>query len=429
MNTSPEQYPPSATTAAATGLLADLKRLPLIVHLVLLFMIVIFLWNRPILGFNMSGLAWVVPFAVALLVLSTKLSRVTFPYILWLPWALLLFTYLAMVDAPLLDPRVIPQQRTLQLLSPLAVGMAASTWRPTADDLQAFFNTFRRLAYILTGIILFNLSGFFVAGFGDYSGMASEMTTITLFCSFFVTRYVILTEKRDIWLWALLVAMPIINVTRTAIVCSLLIFPFTFAPLPLIRRIMALGLIVFAGIAIFNTERVQKKMFFSGKGTIQSISSSNEDFATSGRTIMWEKLGAAADDELWSGHGTGMGETFTYNITGKTGYPHNDWLLTRYDYGLLGVVTFSACCLLMVGHALLQLRQHPDDSSRILLLAGATGFIPFVLLMFTDNIMVYASYFGNLHYIILGLAYGALRARAEKKKIHPGQPNRFLYHP
>lgn len=409
MNLTHAQFSTGATTTAKSGLLADLKRLPLLVHLVLLFMIVIFLWNRPILGFNLSGLAWVVPFAVALLVLSTKLSRITFPYILWLPWALLLFTYLAIVDASLLDPRVIPQQRTLQLLSPLAVGMAVSTWRPTADDLQAFFASCRRLAYLLLFIVLLKTGVLLSGVLPGATGLAPEAISVTLLCTLFATSHVITRSKNDLLLWALLACVPIIAITRAAIAASLLTLPLSFAPISVFRRVVALALIALVGVAVFNTERVQKKMFFSGKGSIKDISRSNEDFATSGRKVMWEKMGVVAMDEPWTGHGTGMGETFTYNLTGNLAYPHNDWLLTRYDYGLLGVITFAACCLLMIGHAVLQLRQRPDDGTRILLLTGAAGFVPFVMMMSTDNIMVYAPFFGNLHFTFLGLAYGALR--------------------
>lgn len=428
MNINPEQFPASAATVTQSGLLADLKRMPLIIQLVLLFMIVIFTWNQPLLGFNLSGLAWVIPFAVSLLVLSSNMTRVTFPYILWLPWALLLFTYLAMVDSSLLDPRVIPQQRTLQLLSPLTVGMAVSTWRPNAGDLQAFLATCRRLAYLLLVLVLLKTGILLTGVLPGATGLAAEAIAVTLLCTLFATSHIINRSKSDLILWTLLACIPIIAITRTAIAASLLTFPLSFAPLPLSRRIVALVLIALAGVVVFNTERVQKKMFFSGKGTIQDISKGNEDFATSGRKNTWIKMSDATQYEPWTGYGTGMGETFTYHLTGKNAYPHNDWLLTRYDYGLLGVVTFSACCLLMIGHAVLQLRQHPDDSTRILLLAGAAGFIPFALMMTTDNIMVYASYFGNLHFIILGLAYGALRARAEEKNIHPVQLNRFLYH-
>jgi len=429
MNITPKQFPASATSVAARGLLADLKRLPLIIWLVLLFMIVIFTWSFPILGFNLSGLAWVIPFAVSLLVLSRNMSRVTFPYVIWLPWALLLVTYLALVDSSLLDPRVIPLQRTLQLLSPLAVGMAVSTWRPTADDLRAFLATCRRLAYLILVIALLKTGVLLTGVLPGATGLAAEAITITLLCTLFVTSHLITRSKNDLILWALLACVPIIALTRTAIVASLLTFPLSFAPLHLSKRIVALVLIAMVGVAVFNTERVQKKMFFSGKGTLQDISSRNENFATSGRKFMWEKMAVATEDEQWTGHGTGMGETFVYGVTRNIAYPHNDWLLTRFDYGYLGVITFFVCCLLIVGHALLQLRHHPDDSTRILLLAGAAGFIPFVLMMFTDNIMVYASYFGNLHYTFLGLAYGALRARAEEGNIHPVQFNRYLYRP
>jgi len=39
-------------------------------------------------------------------------------------------------------------------------------------------------------------------------------------------------------------------------------------------------------------------------------------------------------------------------------------------------------------------------------------------MMFTDNIMVYASFFGNMHFMILGLAYGALREESETRPFY-----------
>ena len=418
MNLTTEQFP---ATAAVTpppvlgqgGLLPDLKRMPLIIRLVLFFMIVIFCWNQPLLGYNTSGLAWVIPLVVSLLALSRNMSRVTFPFHIWLPWALLLFAYLTIVDSSILDPRVIPLQRTVQLLSPLVVGMAASTWRPAAGDLRAFLANCRRMAYLLLLIVLLK-TGVLLSGVLPMStGLAAEAISVTLLCTLFAAAYLTTRSKNDLLLWALMVCIPIVAVTRTAIAASLLTLPLTFAPLSLVRRILALVLIAVVGGIVFNTERIQKKMFFSGKGKIQDLSSSNNDLATSGRKFMWEKLAAVADDEPWTGHGTGTGETFTYNITGQTGYPHNDWLLTSFDYGLLGVATFSACCLLLVRHVLLQLQRPSDLVTRVLLQTGAAGFVPFMIMMSTDNILVYVSYFGNLHFCILGVAYGALQARRE----------------
>lgn len=392
-----------------TGLLADLKRLPLVIQLVLMFMIVIFSMGGSILGFNLSGLAWVIPFALSLLILSRTMNRVTFPYVLWLPWTLLLFTYLTIVDYSLIDPRVIPAQRTLQLLSPLAVGMAVSTWRPNADDLRAFLATCRRLAWLILFIVGLKTGVLLTGVLPGATGLAAEAIAVTLLCTLFATSHIITRSKNDLVLWALLACIPIIALTRSAIAVSLLTFPLSFAPLRMGRRIVALLLIVLAGVAVFNTERVQNKMFFSGKGSLQEISSGNSNFATSGRSFMFDRMSPVALEEPLTGHGTGMGETFIYQITGDLAYPHNDWLLTFYDYGLLGVIVYIVCILLMVGHALRQLRRRPDDNIHILLLTGAAGFIPFALMMTTDNVMVYASFFGNLHFTILGLAYGALR--------------------
>lgn len=413
MTFAPNQYSVNASTIAKGGLLADLKRLPLVIKLVLLFMVIVFVWKQPLLGFNISGLAWVIPLAFSLMVVVRNMNRVTFPYFLWLPWALLLFTYLAITDYSLLDPRVIPIQRTLQLLSPLVVGMAVSTWRPTADDLRAFFATCRRLGWLILLIVGLKTGVLLTGRLPVVTGLAAEAIAITLLCTLFVTNYIIIRSKKDLLLWALLAFVPVIALTRMAIAAALLTFPLSFAPLPLMRRIGAVIVIVLAGAAIFNSERVQNKMFYSGRGSFRDIGIGNKDFATSGRSYVFERMAPAVAEELWVGHGTGMAETFTYKITGKTAYPHNDWLLTMYDYGLLGTVVFIICCLSGIVHVLRQLRFCQNNETRILLLTGAAAYVPFALLMFTDNIMVYASYFGNLHFCILGLVYASLRAQTE----------------
>jgi len=48
---------------------------------------------------------------------------------------------------------------------------------------------------------------------------------------------------------------------------------------------------------------------------------------------MWENMYAHLEDNMFSGYGTGSGESFVYKYTGRLAYPHNDWLLTLYDYG------------------------------------------------------------------------------------------------
>ncbi len=383
------------------------SKLPFLVWVVLIFTVLGFYASGSLFGFNISGIAWVVPLAVALLVLGKDINKVTFPVWIWLPWVALLFTYLAIADYQALDPRVIPAQRTMQLLSPLFVGMAVSTFRPGQAMLVSFLKWMRRLCLALFAITVFKLSHFFVSGFGDYSGMAAQMITVILFCTLLAHSYLLFRNKRDLMLWALMLVLPVLNVTRTATAVALLTLPLAFGPMRLSRRISMLVLIAVIGTGVFYMPRVQQKMFFSGQGEMTDILS--DDFATSGRSFMWERMSARAKLEHWTGHGTGSGETFVYQVTGSTGYPHNDWLLTYYDYGILGVGFFTGCILMSIWHGLRQARTGRHAETRLLLLTGTSAFIPFMLMMLTDNIMIYASFFGNLHFTILGLAYGALR--------------------
>jgi hypothetical protein len=382
--------------------------LPPLVAIVLVFTVVAFFGGGEVLGYKIAGISWVVPMAVALLVLARKLDRVAFPFVFWLPWALLLLTYLTIVDYRLIDPRVVPVQRTLQVLSPVIVGMAISTCRPTSLLLAAFSRGVRLLSVVLVGIVIFKTGLLLTGRLPSVTGLAPEVMTVMLLCTFFASRYLIGRDKRDLIFWGVLACVPAIAMTRTAIAATLLTFPLSFGPMRKSHRIGALLLIAVVGLGLFYSPRVQRKMFYSGQGELSDILS--EDFATTGRSFMWERMFADAQEEHWTGHGSGTGETLVYQITGGTGYPHNDWLLTYFDHGGLGVAVFTGCMLLTMWDCLRKARRCLHPEARLLLLAGASAFIPFMLMMVTDNIMVYASFFGNLHFTILGLAYGSLQA-------------------
>jgi O-antigen ligase len=292
------------------------------------------------------------------------------------------------------------------VLSPVIVGMAISSWRPSARALELFITTLRWLGYVLLGVALFKTASLlFIEGF---SGLAAEMMTVLLLCTFLANRYLMTKEKKDLWLWALLACVPVLMNTRTAIAATLLTFPLSFGPMRKSHRMIILLLIAAVGLGLFYSPRVQKKMFFSGQGELSDILS--EDFETSGRSFMWERMYRRANDELLTGHGTGAGETLSYQLSGGLQYPHNDWLLTYFDYGVLGIIVFIGCMLLTIWDCLRKARTCRYPETRLLLQAGASAFIPFMLIMVTDNIMVYASFFGNLHFTFLGLAYGSLRA-------------------
>lgn len=383
-------------------------KLPLIIWSVLFFTLLASGVKGEILGFNVSGVSWIVPLIVSVFTIVSRLSMVTFPLKLWLPWVLLLIIQLLTLDYSLLDFRVSPLHRTIQVLTPLLVGVAVSTYRPKPAMLIKFCSVLRSFAY-LEIVILLVLSG------GMMRGFAAENMTVLLLCVFFANRYLLFRQKKDLLLWLVLAVIPVLSITRTVIAVTLLTFPLAFSPMSLARRLVFSLLIIVAGIGIFQLPQVQQKMFYSGQGELSDIGRS-ENFATSGRSFMWEVLYSEAKNKYWMGHGTGSGESLAQRIS-SLAYPHNDWLLTYFDYGVVGVGIYIACILLTIWHGFSVGKKTRQKNIKVIFMSGLSAYIPFMLVMFTDNIMVYASFFGVLHYTFLGLGYAALRAERNTKLV------------
>jgi hypothetical protein len=52
---------------------------------------------------------------------------------------------------------------------------------------------------------------------------------------------------------------------------------------------------------------------------------------------------------------------------------------------------------------------------QMLAYGAATAFVPYAIIMLTDNIILYVQFFGNLHFALIGIIYGALqRERGEE---------------
>jgi O-antigen ligase len=134
------------------------------------------------------------------------------------------------------------------------------------------------------------------------------------------------------------------------------------------------------------------------------------------------------DAKPWFGHGANAQEWFLEELFGTLTQPHNDWLRLEFDYGYIGTGLFGATLL---AQALLAwtLGMKSSGPRKMLFLSGASAFVSFVLIMVTDNIILYAVYFGNLHFAIMGLAYAAsrdeLRGREHAERLDYA-PRRFF---
>jgi hypothetical protein len=388
------------------------KNIPLLPKLVLFSTLVAQLINVNILGFGITGLSWVIPSIFSSIILIKRLPLMTFPWKIWIPWVILVVFYLILTDYSSIAPSVSPLQRTAQLLTPLLIGMACSTYRMNTLAIQYFIRLLRIAAVIIFfGSIWLGREEILMR---SPTGLATQVMTSLILSIIFVNRYFFFRETKDLIIFILLSTLPILAITRTVLGVILFVIPASFSPLGFKKRILIFVALCVLANWLFYLPQIQAKMFYSGHGEISDIFVS-EDFATTGRSKIWELLLLNVKPNHWLGYGTGSAETFTYKITGALAYPHNDWLLTYYDYGIFGVIIFLLSNILLILHGYSASKRTSDMNIQFLLCAGISFIIPFMLIMFTDNIMVYGSSFGNLQYTIIGLAYGALHYKPRIK--------------
>lgn len=373
--------------------------LPFLVWLVAISTMVACIGGVRFLGYNIAGYAWVVPLTGSIIVFLKDPGSIRFPIKIWLPWIclVLLYLFLAEVGGAI--------QRSIMLLCPIFIGMTVSKMKIRDNELERFRILYRRMAVALYVVVVLKTGIHLTGRLPSITGLAPEVMTGTLLCSLFATNYVF-GKRRDLAWWAALSAIPVIAVTRTGMVAAGLSLPLTFAPMKIVKRAAIIVLFVVIGLFLFQTERIQRKMFYSGSGTTEDVRFDNPNFATHGRSEIWKRMRYEIKEKPWFGHGANAAGVFIFKLTGGLTHPHNDWLRLEYDYGYIGAFIFGLCVALQMFHALKRGRRTSGET-RILFLAGAAAFLVFALFMFTDNIILYAAFFGNFHFTVLGLAYAA----------------------
>lgn len=374
--------------------------LPFIVWVVVISTFIACIGGKGILGYRIAGLGWFIPLVVSLLILMKKPGSIKFPILIWLPWICLVIIYVIVAEVPNAF------QRSIMLLCPIIVGMAVSQYSITEQALQSFKKLYHYLAIALLIVAGFK-SGLLLTGeLPKAAGLAAEVMTGALLCSLYASRYALGEKKAMIW-WGALAAIPVIALTRMGIAASGVTLPLTFAPLKRFKRVFIIILIGVIELGIFNMPRTQEKMFYSGRGTFAELRLDNPNFATSGRAFMWDIMKPEIKKKPIFGHGANASEMFISVLTGGLAHPHNDWLRLLYDYGYLGTFVFVWCLIVQFFHALKRAKK-TTEGTRILFYAGVSSLLVFVLFMFTDNIILYTAFFGNLQFTILGLAYASL---------------------
>lgn len=369
-------------------------------------------------GSGLRFLGWLVPLLASALFVVFNIQRIRFPVVIWLPWILWAVFYLTFAEA------ANALQRTVMLLTPLAVGAAFSALPANPALLERCYRWLWIFFWVFIGAAAAQTGLLFTGKLYNVTGFAAGSITASLLAAWFAVLYAIGRQPRHLLCWLLLATVPVLANTRTGMVAVALTLPLVLCPFPFYKRALIIGVLAVAGIGLFYTERIQQKMFYSGEGTLQEAIDNTYaaftgegkmdfNFATSGRYWLNKILSARLDEAYWLGHGANTTEAVSVSITNVT-HPHNDWLRLRYEYGLIGTLLFGGAMLATALHALRR-AEKLRSSQGFFLYAGATAFVPMTIFMFTDNVIMYAAWFGNLHFALLGIGYAAV--------ISPGRPS------
>ena len=352
-----------------------------------------------ILGFNISGWLWVVVLLAAVIVLIGRASHVKFPVLLWTPWV----AYLCL---RIEDWTFSGVQSTVQILLPILVGCAASTSR----NGHGLLNTIRRWLWVwflcLVGCFAFYVLPWALSDI-ENSGWITGGIIALFFQSYYLCTYLITGRKfLDLLKVVVAGAIPVLLTLRGPVLGSLALCVGVVAPLSLPKRAFIVMVAVTVAVGAFYTPRFQTKMFYSGQGSLSDLRADNADVNRSGRAAMKELLESNLGDSTWLGHGADSAAKALLS-SGLMREAHNDWLRIRYCYGRLGVIIFAITlatqCILLA----LEARGARQDL-KVVMYSAASCCVPFAVVMFTDNIIVYCQYYTAPHFFLIGLCYAVL---------------------
>ncbi len=362
--------------------------------------------------FNLGFLGWIVPLLGCGFTALLKHRLISFPLRLWLPWTIWVLLYLLFASAEN------ALQRSVMLLTPLVVGTGFSTLHVDALLIKKFSTWISSFFWIVISAAGFSTGLLLIGQFNEVSTFAAGSITASLLAAWYAARYAG-GDLRALGYWAMLVVIPVLANTRTGMVAVALTLPLTFAPLSIKKRWFMLAMLILVGLLVFQSERVQSKMFFSGQGTLldavsgvgnlfSSEMDTSNDFVTSGRKTVAIALISRLNENFWFGHGANTTEAITMSIA-DLAHPHNDWLRVLFEYGMLGVVLFTLTWLAQIRHARIRILQLRSSGAAKFIYAGLGSIIPMALFMSSDNILLYVAWFGNLQFAMLGLGYAAIR--------------------
>ena len=370
--------------------------------LILAALIPWFIGSYEIFSFNITGWAWVIPLVISGLICLKNIRFITFPLRLWIFWIIFMVVYWYFGRNNLNA-----LQSLFQMVSPIIIGCAASTFHSNNWQLENIIHWLTRFAIIAWAILIIRMPMILMGALPGHGFMAAEMIGLLLLGACYASFYACGSHRHLYYYFAML-AIVLVALVRGPILAMLSCMPLTLTPVGIRKRVVMIAILLICGIVIFNTDRVQQRMFQSGSGGITDLRLDNPNFQTSGRSTVWEYLWYGVKEKPLLGNGWNSHRSKLFSLGYQNYAPHNDWLKLLYDIGAIGTGLYALTMLLQI-FFLVRIARWATDLQQMLSYGAATAFIPFMLIMFTDNVVLYVQFFGNLHFALIGIVYGTLQ--------------------
>lgn len=329
---------------------------------------------------------------------------IPFPYIFWLPWVLYLAVYIV------IDYSFIGLQLTLQYTLPILIGLVASGFSYSADDLEWLFSWFMRLC--ISVYALFIIGIFIRSGHGP--ALAATAMLFTVAVSLITAFWFITKEKKYLLYIGILFLVPVLEITRMGIAATAAVVIFHFANHNLRNKLVFGTLGALVTLMVFNSTKFQEKTFSSGQGELSDLSFNyyeNPNIRSSGRKSWMKALQPGLDAAPRWGNGPRADNSYLVKISGrKSGEAHNDYLSVRFNYGYAGLsLLLFGFLTTFVSLYMISRKYIENDYIWLISTSTLTLFISFMMFMYTDNILKYTIYFPNYFFTLIGIVYSLRR--------------------
>jgi O-antigen ligase len=352
-----------------------------------------------VLGFQLSGWAWLLILAAAAPVVLTeplheRAVRLLLPYLLFLVYAAVSLAWTDSFDEGVAS--------LVQLIVPVLAYLVA--WR--IPDSAAVEERLRSMALRGLGLAVL-VTMLFLAGLHLRLGVPLSLRPMSISLA---VLYVVATLNSPSWRRT--TALGMVAVGTAASVGSrlssavLLIMLLTSPSLRVrwgTRLAMAAGCILLV-VAVSNTPAFRNRFFFNEEATLTDAITLSGQLNTAGRRELWPELVKRCSPAAMTGLGISSSNALSVKLSGLD-HPHNEYLRVYCDEGWIGTIliwSFFAWATVRSWRGALE-----GQDTR---LHAAAGQLTLALLLFaiTDNPLDYTALFMAPMAVILGLSDRAL---------------------